>query len=135
MEVAAIPDVHESSIRSGPRPEPASDEVSVAAERVQLIVTVCDPYRGADVIHPESVRGRFREAGWLLFGHGFFGEDRRDAPGTGRPRPSVRFRHHRWVVRLSRAAIMVSARPAQSPRPKPNTATTSIHRYAAAIPA
>lgn len=86
MDAVVITDVNESSVRSVLRPTPAADEVLVAVERVQLSVTECNLYRGADVIHAEEVRARMAEGDGLLFGHEFCGEVVEAGPGVERLR-------------------------------------------------
>lgn len=74
MDAVVCTDFDESEVRDVPKPEPVEDEVLVAVERVQLSVTECALYRGADVIHAESIRERIDSGDGRLFGHEFCGE-------------------------------------------------------------
>lgn len=74
MDAVVCTDFNESEVRSVSRPEPVEDEVLIAVERVQLSVTECSLYRGADVIHAEGIRERLESGDGRLFGHEFCGE-------------------------------------------------------------
>lgn len=74
MDAVVITDFNESDVRDVPKPEPAADEVLIAVERVQLSVTECNLYRGADIIHIEEIRERLAAGDNRLFGHEFSGE-------------------------------------------------------------
>lgn len=73
MDAVFITDFGESEVRSIPEPEPAADEVLIEVERVQLSVTECNLYRGADIIHIDDIRERLAAGDHRLFGHEFSG--------------------------------------------------------------
>lgn len=54
-------------------PTPDPDEVLIDVARVQLSVTECLLYRGAEIIHHDSIARRIREGDARLFGHEFCG--------------------------------------------------------------
>lgn len=74
MDAVICTDFNESEVRSVPRPTPGEAEVLVSVERVQLSVTECNLYRGADIIHIEETRDRLAAGDGRLFGHEFSGE-------------------------------------------------------------
>ena len=84
MDAVVCTDFGESEVRDVPTPEPADDEVLIAVERVQLSVTECSLYRGANVIHAESIRERIESGDGRLFGHEFCGEIVETGPAVTR---------------------------------------------------
>lgn len=73
MRAVVVHDYNEATVEELPRPEPATNEVLVAVNRVQLSVTECRLYRGEDLVHGESVARRLAEGPSQLFGHEFCG--------------------------------------------------------------
>ena len=84
MDAVVCTDFGESEVRDVPRPDPIDDEVLIEVERVQLSVTECSLYRGADVIHAESIGERIESGDGRLFGHEFCGEVVELGPDTER---------------------------------------------------
>lgn len=74
MEAVVFDDFNQASVRDVDRPEPASDEVLLSVNRVQLSVTECHLYRGADIAHHDQILVRFEDGPARLFGHEFSGE-------------------------------------------------------------
>lgn len=73
MRAVVVHDYNEATVEELPRPEPETNEVLVAVNRVQLSVTECRLYRGEDLVHGDSVARRLEEGPCQLFGHEFCG--------------------------------------------------------------
>ncbi|WP_049928545.1 zinc-dependent alcohol dehydrogenase [Halopiger goleimassiliensis] len=73
METVLVDDFESSRVAEVPRPTPEPGEVLVEVSRVQLSVTECLLYRGAEIIHHESVKERLEGGPARLFGHEFCG--------------------------------------------------------------
>ncbi|MFC7229738.1 alcohol dehydrogenase catalytic domain-containing protein [Salinirubellus salinus] len=74
MRAIVCDDFEECRVAEVPTPEPAADELLLAVKRVQLSITECQLYHGAEVVHYESVRDRMAAGDGLLFGHEFCAE-------------------------------------------------------------
>ncbi len=74
MDAVVFDDFNQATIRDVDRPDPTADEVVVSVNRVQLSVTECHLYRGADIAHHDQIRDRFADGPARLFGHEFTGE-------------------------------------------------------------
>lgn len=74
MEAVVFDDFNQAEVRDVDRPEPGDDEVLLAVNRVQLSVTECHLYRGADIAHHDQILARFEDGPARLFGHEFCGE-------------------------------------------------------------
>lgn len=71
MRAVLIRDYGDASVEEVPEPRPDEGEVLVEVERVQLSVTECRLYQGAEVAHHEQVSDRLAEGPSRLFGHEF----------------------------------------------------------------
>jgi threonine dehydrogenase-like Zn-dependent dehydrogenase len=74
MRAVVCSDFGESSVEEVERPDPAPDEVLLAVRRVQLSVTECSLYRGAEIAHYEQITARLADGPARLFGHEFCAE-------------------------------------------------------------
>ncbi|NGM71311.1 alcohol dehydrogenase catalytic domain-containing protein [Natronolimnobius sp. AArcel1] len=73
MDAILFDDFESSRVATVETPSPGSNEVLVDVSRVQLSVTECLLYRGADIIHHNSVARRLQDGPARLFGHEFCG--------------------------------------------------------------
>lgn len=73
METLLVSDYSDAEIDELPRPTPESEEVLIEVDRVQLSVTECNLYRGAEIAHAEEVSQRMADGPARLFGHEFCG--------------------------------------------------------------
>jgi threonine dehydrogenase-like Zn-dependent dehydrogenase len=73
METLLFRDYNEVVVEEVPRPTPEGDEVLIEVNRVQLSVTECNLYQGADIAHSDQVRRRLEDGPARLFGHEFCG--------------------------------------------------------------
>lgn len=73
MEALLFRDSNDAVVEDVPRPTPEGDEVLIKVDRVQLSVTECNLYEGADIAHSEQVRRRLADGPARLFGHEFCG--------------------------------------------------------------
>lgn len=71
MKAVVCHDFGESTVEEVPEPTPASDEVLLEIERVQLSVTECNLYYGNEIAHYETIRDRLAAGDARLFGHEF----------------------------------------------------------------
>ena len=71
MRAVVCHDFEDARIEDVPRPEPGPEGVLVDVRRVQLSVTECELYRGAEIAHHKSVRDRLADGPARLFGHEF----------------------------------------------------------------
>ncbi len=75
MYAVLCTDFEESTVGEVETPTPGPGEVRIDVSRVQLSVTECLLYRGADTAHADEIARRLREtdSGTQLFGHEFCG--------------------------------------------------------------
>lgn len=73
MQAVVCHDFNEAAVEDVPRPEPASDEVLVEVQRVQLSVTECQAYIGLENVLFDAVNAVLKEGPAQLFGHEFVG--------------------------------------------------------------
>ncbi|THE65981.1 zinc-binding dehydrogenase [Salinadaptatus halalkaliphilus] len=73
MDAVVVDEFEESRIADVPRPTPDSGEVLIEVSRVQLSVTECLLYRGAEIIHYDAIERRLEGGDARLFGHEFCG--------------------------------------------------------------
>lgn len=73
METLLFRDHDNAVVEEIPRPTPEGDEVLIEVDRVQLSITECNLYRGADIAHSEQVSRRLADGPARLFGHEFCG--------------------------------------------------------------
>jgi threonine dehydrogenase-like Zn-dependent dehydrogenase len=73
MRAVIVTDIGRAEVADVPTPEPASDEVLVAVDRVQLSVTECRLFRDADLAYADIVRRRVEAGDGRVFGHEFCG--------------------------------------------------------------
>lgn len=74
MDAVVFDDFGSSRVTDVQTPSPASDEVLIEVSRVQLSVTECLLYQGAEIIHYDSVARRLQDQNTRLFGHEFCGQ-------------------------------------------------------------
>lgn len=73
MDAVVFDDFESSRIADVEPPTPGPNDVLVDVSRVQLSVTECLLYRGAEIIHYDSVAESLRDGPVQLFGHEFCG--------------------------------------------------------------
>lgn len=73
MERLQFQDYNDAVVEDVLRPTPEGDEVLIEVDRVQLSVTECNLYQGADIAHSEQVSRRLADPPAQLFGHEFCG--------------------------------------------------------------
>ena len=73
MKAVVVDDFEESRIADVTTPTPDAGEVLIDVSRVQLSVTECLLYRGAEIIHYDSIERQLRDGSTQLFGHEFCG--------------------------------------------------------------
>lgn len=74
MDAVVFEDFNQAAVQEVDRPSPAANEVLLSVNRVQLSVTECNLYRGADIAHHDQILARFENGPAQLFGHEFCGE-------------------------------------------------------------
>lgn len=74
MDAVVFDDFGSSRVTTIPRPEPGPNEVLIDVSRVQLSVTECQLYQGAEIIHHDSIAERLAGGDARLFGHEFCGD-------------------------------------------------------------
>lgn len=84
MRAVVCTDFESSEVTEVETPAPDRGEVLIEVSRVQLSVTECMLYRGAEVAHHDEVAGRIRESdgGAQLFGHEFCGRVAKTGDGV-----------------------------------------------------
>lgn len=73
MEALLIRDYNDAVVEEVPRPSPEDDEVLIEVDRVQLSVTECNLYQGADIAHSDQVSRRLEDGPAQMLGHEFCG--------------------------------------------------------------